>query len=138
MYKQRSAFTIIEVIISVIILSGAIIYVLNIHSNTRDEIEYIMQKDRYTIQDSLFLNNKVLNYHKENKNAYDIIEARFKISKLKSREILKNIKRDIFIPEAINLNQDDVLQIPFNVKFQEIKLKDKYSSYYFHFSIDSL
>jgi len=133
MYKQRSAFTIIEVIISVIILSGAIIYVLNIHSNTRDEIEYIMQKDRYTIQDSLFLNNKVLNYHKENKNAYDIIEAKFRVNKMKSREILKNITRDIFIPEEIHLDKDGDMQIPLDIKFQEIKLKDKYSSYYFHF-----
>jgi len=138
MSKQKNAFTLIEVIISVIILSGAILYVLKVHSQTRDDIIYITQRDRYTLQDTLFLTDKTLKYHKENKNAYDIIEEKFKVEKYKSREILKKIKRDIFIPDEINLNKDDEIQMPFNVKIQEIKLKDKYSSYYFHFGIDAL
>jgi len=137
MYKGKKAFTLIEVIISVIILSGAILYVLQVHSQARDEITYVTQKNRIILQDSLFAINKIVNYHKENKNAYDIIKYRFQINKLKSRDILKNIKRDIFIPEAISIKQGEE-ESPLNVKFQEIKLKDKYSSYYFHFSIDSL
>jgi len=138
MFTNRKAFTLIEVIISVIILSGAILYVLKVHSQARDEIEYIIQRNRITLQDSLFATTKVLAYHKEQKNAYDIIEDRFQIDKLKSRDILKNIKRDIFIPEAMPLSEEDEAQMPFKLKFQEVKLKDKYSAYYFHFSIDSL
>ena len=137
-YTSRKAFTLIEVIISVIILSGAILYVLKVHSSTRDEIEYIIQRNRVTLQDSLFVTPKALQYHKEKKNAYDIIEDELEIDKLKSRDVLKNIKRDIFIPEAMVVNQDDEGQLPFKLKVQEIKLKDKYSSYYFHFNIDSL
>jgi len=137
MYDHKKAFTLIEVIISVIILSGAIVYILKLHSKTRDEIVYITQRNRLTIQDSLFVSSKIINYHKENKSAYDIIEQKFQIENLKSREILKNIKRDIFIPEGISiLPEDNTLSIP-NIQIQEIKIKDRYSSYYFHFNIIS-
>jgi prepilin-type N-terminal cleavage/methylation domain-containing protein len=135
--KQNRAFTLIEVIISIIILSGAIVYVLNLHSQTRYDIEYIVQRNKLTLQDSLFVAPKILRFHKETKSAYDIINDKFTIDKLKTREILQNIKREIFIPESISVSSDeDTLSIP-SIQIQEIKLKDKYSSYYFHFNIIS-
>ena len=137
MFGNKSAFTLIEVIISVIILSGVMLYVLKVHANTRDEIEYIAKQNSVTLQDSLFISNKVLFYNKEKKNAYDIIENRFRIEKFNSKDILKNIKRDIVIPDAIVINQGDD-ESPLNVKFQEIIIKDRYTSNYFHFAIDRL
>jgi len=134
----HKAFTLIEVLISVIILSGSIVYVLKLHSNTRNEITYVMNKNKFILQDSLFISKKALNYNQDEKSAYDIISQDFKVDDLKSREMLKNIDRKINIPEPINISHENSkIYIP-DATIQEIKIKGQYSSEYFHFDITSL
>jgi len=53
----------------------------------------------------------------------------------KSREVLKNISREYFIPEPIKIITDEA-EAPAAV-VDEIKIKDKFSSSYFHFKINS-
>jgi len=137
--NYKSAFTLIEVIIAVLILSTSIILVLKIHSQTREEIEYIVQRNKYALQDSLFTTRNVLKYHKDTKSAYDIISNahQFKVEDLKSREILKTINRTFFIPEPYTTQNIEEANIP-SAQIDEIKMKDKFSSYYFHFSINGI
>jgi prepilin-type N-terminal cleavage/methylation domain-containing protein len=135
--KVRQAFTLIEVIIAVLILSTSIILVLKIHSQTREEIEYIVQRNKYSLQDSLFTSRDVLNYHRDTKAAYDIVSNHFKVDDLKSRDILKNIHRTFFIPEPYTTKGAEDTNIP-SAQIDEIKMKDKFSSYYFHFSINGI
>jgi len=129
------AFTLIEVLISVLILSGTIVYVLKIHSQSHEQIVYISERSKLSLQDSLFVTDDTLKYHKDTKTAYDVVEKYFKIDDLKSREILKKISRDYFIPEPIQLIADEN-EVPAAV-VDEIKIKDKFSSSYFHFKINS-
>ena len=136
-YTFKQAFTLLEVLISVLILSTSIVVVLKIHSQTRKDIKYIIQRNKYALEDSLFVSNKVLKYHKDAKTAYDIIQDKFHISNLDSKKILQNIKRTFFIPEAYETKKSNISNMP-KAKVQEIKIKDKYSSYYFHFDIDSI
>jgi hypothetical protein len=107
------------------------------HSQTREDIEYIVKRNKYALQDSLFVSNKIFKYHKESKSAYDICQDSFHIKNLKSKEILQNIKRSIYIPEAYNTNKMGLENIP-NAQIKEIQIKDKFSSNYFHFEIDSI
>jgi len=131
----RPAFTLIEILISVLILSGTIVYALKIHSQNHEQIVYISERNKLSLQDSLFVAEDTLKYHKDTKTAYDIIEKYFKIDDLKSREILKKISRVYFIPEPIQLMAEG--EITPSAVVDEIKIKDKFSSFYFHFKINS-
>jgi hypothetical protein len=134
----RPAFTIIEILISVIIISFSIVLVLKIHSQNHEQIIYISERNKLSLEDSLFLTDNVLQYHKESREAYEILQSYFKINDFKSRQILKKAKRDFFIPEPIRLTQEEGEgegSGP-SATVKEIKLKNKYSSSYFHFKID--
>ena len=130
----RPAFTIIEILISVIIISFGIIYVLQVHSDNEEQIIYISERNKNALQDSLYLTKNILRYHKDNKSAYDILERHFKIKELKSREILKDNTRDIFIPEEIEIIPPPETPGPTAI-VNEIKLKGHHSSSYWHFKI---
>ncbi len=135
MKVSRPAFTLIEILISVLILSGTIVYALKIHSQNHEQIVYISERNKLSLQDSLFVAEDTLRYHKDTKTAYDIIEKHFKVDDLKSREILKKISREYFIPETIQLMAEG--EITPSAVVDEIKIKDKFSSFYFHFKINS-
>ena len=133
--SSHKGFTLIEVLVSVIILSGSIVFALQIHSQNREQILYISKKGKISLEDSLFVADDALSYHKDTKEAYDVIGNYFRISDSKSREILKNISREYYIPEPIKLNGDDE-NSPL-ATIEEIKIKDKFSSSYFHFKINN-
>jgi competence protein ComGC len=134
--KNRRAFTIIEILISVIIISFAIIFVLKIHTDNHEQIAYISKRNILSLQDSLYLDKDILRHHKDSKTAYDILEKHFKVKELQSREILKQNHRDIFIPQEIEilppLNQPGPSAI-----VNEVMLKDTHSSIYYHFKLKS-
>jgi prepilin-type N-terminal cleavage/methylation domain-containing protein len=133
----RQAFTLIEILVSVMILSGAIVYVLKVHSQNHEQITYIVERNKHALEDSLFLTDKVFRYHKSEKSAYDLLQDDTKVDKFESRKILKEMKREIFIPEPINLFPEEEGQGP-AATFREIKIKGLYSSSYFRFEIQSL
>ena len=116
-----------------IIISFSILYVMKIHSQNHAQIVYISQRNSMAFQDSLFLTDNVAMYHKEKKSAYDVLSPYFKPKTFKSREILKQIKRDFFIPEPVRLMSDESSGM--TVSIEEIKIKDQYSSSYFHFKL---
>jgi len=132
--QLRPAFTIIEILVSVLILSGSIVYALQIHSQNREQIIYISERNKQSLQDSLFLSENVLRYHKDEKEAYEILQKYFKIKELKSREILKKSTRKIFIPEQIKILPPEETG-GYGALVDEIKIKNKYSSSYFHFKL---
>ena len=70
---RRDAFTIIEVLISVIILSISILLVVKIHSDNHEQIIYISERNKLSLQDSLFTSPDILSYHMDNRSVYDII-----------------------------------------------------------------
>ena len=74
---MRTAFTLIEILISVLILSGSIVYALKIHSSNHDLILYITERSKLSLQDSLFLSDDASKYHKDKKEAYDVIHSFF-------------------------------------------------------------
>jgi len=134
--RLRPAFTIIEILISVIIISVSIAYVLIIHKQNHEHIVYISERNKLSLQDSLFLTDNALKYHKKRKNGYEMLRSYFKIENFKSREILKKSGRDFFIPEPIKITIDE--EGGPSATVEEIKLKDTFSSSYFQFSINGL
>jgi prepilin-type N-terminal cleavage/methylation domain-containing protein len=131
----RPAFTLIEVLISVLIISGSIVYALQIHSQNHEQILYISERAKLSLQDSLFVADDALSYHKDEKEAYDVIRRYFKIDDLESRKILKSISRTYYIPEPVQLGSGE--EGTPGAVIEEIKMKDKYSSSYYHFKINA-
>ncbi len=135
MRQLRPAFTIIEILVSVIILSLAIVPVLKVHTDNHEQIVYISERNKRALQDSLYLDSMILKQHKETKSAYEILAGTFKINELKSREILKKNQREIYIPEAIRITPLPEEGGPTAI-VNEVMLKDKHSSSYYEFTLD--
>jgi len=133
--QLRPAFTIIEILISVIIISLAIIPVLKIHTENHEQIVYISERNKRALQDSLYLSSNILQHHQDNKTAYEILERLFKIKEQESREILKKSSRDVFIPEEIKIISLEEQSGPTAI-VNEVMLKDKHSSNYYHFKLE--
>lgn len=136
MKNSTKAFTIIEVLISVMIISFAIIFVLKLHTENEKQIIYISERNKLSLQDSLYLTLNILDHDKDNKTAYDILESHFKIKELESREILKKQTRDINIPEEIKIIPPPEQRGPVAI-VNEVMIKDKYSSIFYHFKLES-
>jgi competence protein ComGC len=131
----RPAFTIIEILISVIIISFAIILVLRVHTDNHEQIVYISERNKRSLQDTLYLDSTIFNYHQDNKTAYDVLGRLFKIREQESREILKKTSRDIFIPEEIKIISPEEQGGPSAV-VKEIMLKGQHSSNYYHLELE--
>ena len=130
----RPAFTIIEILVSVIIISYSIVYVLKIHTSNHEQIVYLSERNKRSLEDSLYGTRDILKYRKDTKNAYEILQQYFNITKDKSREILKKNRRSIFIPEKIIITPPPETNGP-TVVVNEVKLKGIHSSIYWHFKI---
>ena len=136
MKQLRPAFTIIEILISVIILSLAIVPVLKVHTDNREQVIYISERNKRALQDSLYVSSTILQQHQNTKTAYEILAKSFKINALESREILKKNSREIYIPEAIMITPLPEQGGPTAI-VNEVMLKDKHSSNYYFFTLDA-
>ncbi len=132
----RPAFTIIEILVSVIIISYSIVYVLKIHAANHEEIVYLSERNKRSLEDSLYVTKDILKYHKDTKTAYELLQKEFEIKNDKSREILKKNERSIFIPEKITIVPPPDTPGPTAV-VHEMKLKGIHSSIYWRFKIVS-
>jgi len=132
----RPAFTLIEILVAVSILSMAFLYVLKVHTDNRKYIIYLSERNKNSLQDSLYLTKNILRHHKDTKTAYEILQRHVKIKEDHSREVLKKTQRAIFIPKEIKIIPPPETRGP-TALVNEIKLKDAHSSNYWHFKIQS-
>ena len=118
-----------------IILALAIVPVLKLHTSNHEQIVYISERNKRALQDSLYLDSTIFKYHRDTKTAYDILGRFFKVNDTKSREILKNTQRDIFIPEPIELIPPDEQGGGPTATINEVMLKGKHSSVYYYLNL---
>jgi prepilin-type N-terminal cleavage/methylation domain-containing protein len=131
---HRLAFTLIEVLVSVLILSTSIFYVMKIYTQNHAQAAYIDKRNRDALQDSLFLTEDAIRYNKEKKSAYDLLHDTFKGLKNSTRKNLKQTQRTIHISDPIKLLESE--EGP-NVEVTRIILKDAFSSSYYRFKISA-
>ncbi len=128
--RQRSGFTIIEVLVSVVLITIVALGAVKLQQESRNMALYLSDRSKSELSNTLFLGKEVMRYHKDEKDAYSLLSKTFKISDDQSRDILKKSKRNIFISDSIALS-DETLPIELN----EIMLKGEYSSRFIHFKI---
>ena len=135
---MRPAFTLIEILISVVILATSIVYVMKIYDQKHTQTAYIMQRNSAALSDSLFLTNDVQRYSKEEKNAYDLLHGTFRNLSAKTAKLLKHTKRNIYVgaPEKLIGNDEESgdSSNP-NVEVRKIILKDTFNATYHRFKV---
>jgi len=130
MRRNSQAFTIIEVLVSVVLITVVVLSIIKIQQESRKMALYLSDRGKDELSNTLFLESNISKYHKDTKSAYDLLSSRYKVGDFKSREVLKNITRTINISEPLKL-EDDTIPIEIN----DVMLKDKYSSRYMHFQL---
>lgn len=128
--KQLQAFTIIEVLVSVVLISIVALGAVKLQQESRTMAIYLSDRSKSELSNTLFLSKEVMRYHKDEKDAYTLLSKTFKISDDQSRKILKESKRGIFISDPVKLS-DETLPI----KVNEIMLKGEYPSRFIHFEL---
>jgi len=128
-------FTLIEVIISVILVSIVVMSAMKLQDRNRDIAIYLSQRGNSELDNSLFLTPKVYKYNKDQRDAYELLRNEFNINNDKSKEVLKkiikkiNITEDKDIPISLEENREPI----FTFYTNEILLKGKYPSRYYNF-----
>lgn len=130
MRRNSQAFTIIEVLVSVVLITVVVLSIIKIQQNTRDMALYLSDRGKDELSNTLFLESNISKYHKDTKSAYELLSNRYRVGDFESREVLKNIKRTINISEPLKV-EDDTIPVEIN----DVMLKDKYSSRYMHFQL---
>ncbi|NPA61334.1 MAG: prepilin-type N-terminal cleavage/methylation domain-containing protein, partial [Epsilonproteobacteria bacterium] len=100
----RGAFTLIEIIVSVTIISIVVIGAMKLQDRSRDMAIYIQERGKSELDNSLFLTADISRFDGLNRSAYDTLRDEFKLSD-ESRELLKSIEK------SINITEDRDMQI---------------------------
>ncbi|CAA6826977.1 MAG: Unknown protein [uncultured Sulfurovum sp.] len=134
-YKFKKAFTLIEVIMSVIIVGIVVMGALQVQAQNSDMAEYLLKRGNAELDNALFVTKKVQRYTNDKKNAYDLLVDEFSIKDFESRDLLKKLEKTINITEAlpvpVGMNENETPMFVFYVN--EILLKGDYSARYYTF-----
>ena len=127
---RRKAFTIIEVLVSVVLIAIVALGAVKLQQESRTMALYLSDRSKSELSNTLFLGTEVTRYHKDEKDAYTLLSKSFKRLDDQSRTILRESKRNIFISDPISLS-DETLPI----ELKEVLLKGTYSSRFLQFKI---
>lgn len=134
-YKFNKAFTLIEVIMSVIIVGLVVMGTLQIQAQNADMASYLLKRGSSELDNALFLTKKVERYTNDKKSAYDLLVDEFKIKDFESRDLLKKIEKKINITEAlpvpVGMDENDAPMFIFYTN--EILLNGDYPARYYTF-----
>jgi len=126
---NRNGFILIEIIISVILLSFAGIALMKINSNQKKIYDIASQKLEFSKYISLIVDRHSISLHNKKLELYDLIKREYD---LKDDELIKILKeKKVHYSQKynsmVNLNQDDS-EAQINLLIDTIKISDEKSS----------
>jgi prepilin-type N-terminal cleavage/methylation domain-containing protein len=122
---MRRGFTIIEVLVSVVLISIVVLGIVKIESQNQQIAHYISGRVKAELANTLFLVPRILRYDKEEKSAATVLE-RLHGDKDTTRKVLKETKRKIHISKPLPIEE-----LPIRVEVRAIMLKSEYSARYY-------
>jgi len=128
-------FTLIEVIMSVLIVSIVVMGAMKLQDKNRDMSLYILKRGNSELDNSLYMIKKTYRYDKSKKDAYEILRDEFEVKDDDSRELLKQITKNINITEKeeIPISMEEGASPLFTFYSNEILLKSEYPARYYNF-----
>ncbi len=132
---SKRAFTLIEVIVAVVLVSIVVMGSMDLQSKTQDMARYIIERGKNELDNSLYLTSQAYRYDKDEKDAYALIRTEFDIKDEKSKKALKSILK------KINITEDEEMPVKmkegdppiFTFYTNEVLLKSKYPARYYNF-----
>jgi prepilin-type N-terminal cleavage/methylation domain-containing protein len=128
MKNFKDGFTLIEVLVSVMLISIVILGLMKINSQTQDMTIYITQREKAVWTDSLFLYDDIKEQANKEINAYDMLLKRYKLSNDESISILKEAQRKIYIEEQVedeNASKERIFDV------EQVKLGGDFASVFY-------
>ena len=125
---MRSAFTIIEIFVSVMIISVVVLGIAKIEEKNISIAKYIGYRSSNELENSLFFALSNDNLQNDRVDAYSAISKLMSIKKEEIKNTLKDIERNVTISDPLTLEQED---LPIDIKIRALMLKDKYPSRYY-------
>jgi len=122
---MRSAFTIIEIIISVVIIAMTTLTLAKISKQNSTMVDYVTNRLKNELSNTLFLHPDAFNYDKSRKDAYTILHS-MGIRNDRTKAYLKTLKRKIYTQEDIPIKK---MIIP--VRLNAIMLQSSFSTRFY-------
>jgi prepilin-type N-terminal cleavage/methylation domain-containing protein len=121
----KKAFTIIEIIVSVVIIAIVTLTLAKINKQNAVMVDYVTTRLQNELSNTLFLTDEAFKYDKSQKDAYTLLRG-LKIRNEEARAYLKKLKRKIYIAQDLPI-ENMVIPIHLNA----IMLKSQFSTRYY-------
>jgi len=121
----KRAFTIMEIIVSVLIIAIVTLTLAKINKQNAVMVDYVTTRLQNELSNTLFLTNEAFQYDKSEKDAYTLLKG-IKIKNEEARAYLKKLKRKIYIAQDLPI-ENMVIPIHLNA----IMLKSQFSTRYY-------
>jgi prepilin-type N-terminal cleavage/methylation domain-containing protein len=122
---MRRGFTILEVLVSVTLISIVVLGIVKIESQNQQIAHYIAGRVKSELANTLFLVPRVMRYNKEEKSAATLL-GRLHGDHDVTRAVLKETQRKIHISNPLPLGE-----LPIPVEVRAVMLKSEYSARYY-------
>jgi hypothetical protein len=126
---SKKGFILIEIIVSVMLLSFAGIALMKINSNQKNIYTIASKKLEFSKYISLLVNRHSIDLHNKELELYDLVKREYNLKDDELIKILKNskVKYSQEYRSVINLNLD-YSEEKINILIDEIKISDKKAS----------
>jgi prepilin-type N-terminal cleavage/methylation domain-containing protein len=125
MGKIRQAFTLIEVLVSVALISVVVLGIMRIRQQNISAVHYLEGRMKDELANTLFLDRAVLKYRGDRRDALSVLHH-LGVKKSKTRDILRKQERTIWVSEPLPIEE-----IPLPITLRAISLKKRYASRYY-------
>ena len=122
---MRKAFTLIEIMVSVVLIAIVVLGIIKLQKENIFMAKYIAGRVQSELSNTLFLGKTAMRYNKDEKDAYTLV-SHLHIRKDKSKEILKKITRKIYVTDPLPIGE-----LPLPVELRAVMLKSEYSARFY-------
>ena len=124
--SNTRGYILIEIIVSVMLLSFAGIALLNVNSNQKKIYLVASKKLEFSKYISIFSNRHSIDFHNKEKNLYELVKQTYNLKNQELIKILKNrkLKYSQKYKSVINIGSKDSKN-KINILIDEIKISDK-------------
>ncbi len=126
---MKKAFTIMEIIVSVLIIAIVTLTLAKINKQNVNMVNYVTTRLQNELSNTLFLHPEAFKYNKSKKDAYTLLHN-MKIKNDSAKAYLKKITREIYTDTDIPIEK-----IPIPIQLNAIMLKSEFSTRYYRISM---
>ena len=122
---MRKAFTLMEIMVSVVLISIVVLGIVKLQKENIFMAKYIAGRVQSELSNTLFLGKTAMRYNRDEKDAYTLI-SHLHLRNDKSKEILKKITRKIYVTDPLPIGE-----LPLPIELRAVMLKSEYSARFY-------